>query len=94
MHKYTFIITHQGDVYPIDNTKEDYKESVDCDTKKIIKGVDLTLGEVEELYAVLYSRNNFKENDITLALTKRFNELNTEDCMECGGKARIDCQFH
>lgn len=62
--------------------------------------MDISLLSPEELkkrHLEIIRENDWRENDESMEIARQFRKLPVEivgECMECGGKAKITCQYH
>lgn len=55
------------------------------------------LNEIYEAYNAEISSNDFKENEKAIELRKEYDQINLvvrDRCDECGGLAKVTCNYH
>lgn len=62
---------------------------------KIAANSTKSIKQLEEEYNSIVENNNWKDTDESLILKDAYRiHENRPDCLECGSKANIDCQYH
>jgi endonuclease III len=55
----------------------------------------VTITDLREEYNAIVENNNWKDTNESLILKQAYNtHPNRPDCLECGRKSTIECQYH